>query len=181
MWSALSWPGLEHLTIREEAGAIEMDGLVVAHVDGASLRLRYRLSCEASWATRRLDVTRHDAAPLVFEADGAGRWTNGAGQDLPELAGSVDVDIALTPFTNTLPIRRLPWRVGQARDLLMVYVAVPEMTYRQARQRYTCLESGVAGAVFRYESGSFRADLEVDQDGLVVDYPGFWRRAGVES
>jgi hypothetical protein len=36
-------------------------------------------------------------------------------------------------------------------------------------QRYTGLETGV-----RYESGTFRADLAVDVDGLVTDYPGVW-------
>jgi hypothetical protein len=50
------------------------------------------------------------------------------------------------------------------------------MTIRPARQRYTCLEAGDDGAVFRYESGEFRRDLRMDPDGLVVDYPGFWRR-----
>ena len=177
MWAATAWPGLEHLEIRERADAIEIDGLVVAHVDGEALRLAYRLRCDADWTTRRLEVARHGVAPvLVFESDGMGRWTNGAGTELPELAGCVDVDIAVTPFTNTLPIRRLSWQPGQARDLLMVYVAVPEMTYHLARQRYTCLEIRSGGAVFRYESGSFRRDLRIDPDGLVVDYPGFWRR-----
>ena len=59
----------------------------------------------------------------------------------------------------------------------MVYVAVPEMTYRLARQRYTCLEAGEGGAAStgtnRVRSG---VDLQVDADGLVIDYPGFWRR-----
>ncbi len=177
MWSATAWPGLEHLELRNQADAIEVDGLVVAHVDGEALRLAYRLHCDADWTTRRLEVIRHGGAPpLVFESDGNGRWTDGAGAELPELAGCVDVDITVTPFTNTLPIRRLPWQPGQARDLLMVFVLVPEMTYRPARQRYTCLEMGPNGAVFRYESGSFRRELRIDPDGLVVEYPGLWRR-----
>ena len=179
MWSAVAWPGLEHLVIREGPGGVEVDGLVVAHVDGQSLRLSYRLRCDPDWTTRRLEVVRHGDWPaLVFESIGAGRWTNGEGTELPELACCVDVDIAVTPFTNTLPVRRLPWQPGQARDLLMAYVAVPEMTFRLARQRYTCLESGPARSRFRYASGSFQRDLQIDPDGLVVDYPGFWQRVG---
>jgi hypothetical protein len=177
MWAATAWPGLEHLEIRERPDAIEVDGLVVAHVDGEALRLAYRIECDTGWTTRRLEVTRRGAeASLAFESDGHGRWTDGAGSELPDLAGCIDVDIAVTPFTNALPVRRLPWHPGQARDLLMVYVAVPEMTFRLANQRYTCLESDQAGSVFGYESGSFRRDLRMDQDGLVTDYPGFWRR-----
>ena len=92
-------------------------------------------------------MTRLASPALVFEFDGAGHWADGSGAELPDLAGCVDVDIAVTPFTNTLPIRRLPWQPGRARDLLMVYLAV-------------------------------RRDLKVDAEGLVIDYPGFWRRVG---
>lgn len=177
MWSATAWPGIEHLEIRDRTGGIEVDSLVVAHVDGVALRLAYRLHCDPDWTTRRLEVVRHrDGPTLVFHSDGHGRWVDGAGIELPELDGCVDVDITVTPFTNTLPIRRLSWEPGQARDLLMTYVLVPEMTHQLARQRYTCLERDTAGSLFRYESGSFRRDLRVDPDGLVIDYPGFWQR-----
>jgi hypothetical protein len=40
------------------------------------------------------------------------------------------------------------------------------------RQRYTRTGDG-----YRYESGSFRADLGVDSDGIVTDYPGLWTLA----
>jgi hypothetical protein len=177
MWTSLSWPGTEYLSVTAGPGSIALDGLVVAHVDGEPLRLNYRIRCDADWTTRRLEVARYGhELDLVFESEGTGHWVDGAGVALPDLAGCIDVDIAVTPFTNTLPIRRLAWEPGQARDLLMVYVAVPEMTVRLARQRYTCLARGRGGGAFRYESGSFQANLRVDEDGLVVDYPGFWRR-----
>ncbi len=177
MWAATAWPGVEHLEIRETADGVAIDGLVVAHVDGEPVRLHYSIRCDADWVTRRLEVRRlRDGPGLLFESDGMGGWTDGSGAELPELAGCIDVDITVTPFTNTLPIRRLGWRAGQARDLLMVYVLVPEMTIQPARQRYTCLERGADGSVFRYESGTFRRDLRIDPDGLVMDYPGFWRR-----
>jgi hypothetical protein len=35
--------------------------------------------------------------------------------------------------------------------------------------------------VFRYESGSFRADLTVDDHGFVIDYPGLWQRIGATA
>jgi hypothetical protein len=41
-------------------------------------------------------------------------------------------------------------------------------------QHYTCLAWGLAGGVYRYASGSFQADLQVDGDGLVTDYPEGW-------
>ena len=84
----------------------------------------------------------------------------------------------MTPFTNTLPIRRLPWEPGQARDLSMVYVAVPEMTARPARQRYTCLETGDGRGRLPLRVGRSGGTCRSTPTGLVVDYPDFWRRLG---
>jgi uncharacterized protein len=44
-----------------------------------------------------------------------------------------------------------------------------------ARQRYACLEDG---KLYRYENadGSFTADLPLDEDGLVLDYPEMFER-----
>jgi len=56
-------------------------------------------------------------------------------------------------------------------------VSVPELSVRPHRQRYTLLAAEARGeAVYRYESGNFRADLRVDGDGFVMDYPGLWNR-----
>jgi hypothetical protein len=45
-------------------------------------------------------------------------------------------------------------------------------------QRYTRLKTGDGGWTYRFVSldGGFSADLPVDQDGLVLDYPGLFRR-----
>jgi hypothetical protein len=63
----------------------------------------------------------------------------------------------------------------------VVYVSAPELSVEPVRQRYTLLsrDAGRGEALYRYESGSFSADLTVDADGYVTSYPGLWRR--VES
>jgi uncharacterized protein len=45
-------------------------------------------------------------------------------------------------------------------------------------QRYTRLEMGDGGLTYRFVSleGEFSAELPVDQDGLIMDYPGLFRR-----
>ena len=42
------------------------------------------------------------------------------------------------------------------------------------------LEKSPTGGLYRFESLSsgFRADIPVDGDGLVLDYPGVFRRVG---
>lgn len=54
----------------------------------------------------------------------------------------------------------------------------PNLTISPAQQRYTCLESGPDGGRYLYESvtSGFKAELTVDVDGLILDYPGVWER-----
>jgi hypothetical protein len=89
------------------------------------------------------------------------------------------VDVSETPFTNTLPIRRLGLASGEYADISVAYFDGTELQPWPEPQRYTCLEKGEGGGLYRFVSldGGFTADLAVDADGLVVDYPGLFRRA----
>lgn len=97
------------------------------------------------------------------------------GTALPELNGAIDIDISITPFTNTLPIRRLNLRSGESYEILVVYIRMPGLSITTDRQRYTCLE---VGRRYRYESvdSDFAREIEVDAHGLVVTYPDLFRR-----
>jgi hypothetical protein len=89
--------------------------------------------------------------------------------------GAIDVDLPITPFTNTLPIRRLRLAAGTRAELTTIYVRTPALSVEIDQQRYICVEPLRR---YRYEAvdGTFSADLEVDADGLVIDYPGLFRR-----
>jgi uncharacterized protein len=180
-WTALEWAGTEHVIASSDAAGFRADSqLVLAEKELA--RVGYLLECDAGWRVTGLAIRVAGAGgnrALDLSADGAGHWRAG-GQPLPALDGCIDIDINCTPLTNTLPIRRLSWSPGMSRDLDIAYVSVPELTVAPARQRYTLLQrdDGRGGALYRYESGSFRADLRVDGDGFVIDYPGLWRRVG---
>lgn len=185
MWAAAAGPGVEHLRLSlGPAGAIA-DGVVVGVEEGRAFRVRYLIRCDAGWRVRevRVEALEIDADEVVLLADGAGRWTDGRGEPLPELDGCLDVDLSATPFTNTLPIRRLGLRPGESAELAVAYVAVPGLGVEAVRQRYGCLEVGPDGGRYRYESPpdeglpeGFVAELVVDGDGLVADYPGLFRR-----
>jgi uncharacterized protein len=102
-----------------------------------------------------------------------------AKQAFSTLDGCLDLDISRTPFTNTLPIRRVALAPGESTDLLVAYTSVPDLSIRPVRQRYTCLSRTPSDGTYRYEGleSNFTADLLVDEKALVVDYPGIWKRA----
>jgi hypothetical protein len=158
------------------SGDIVADSLVIALHEGTPFRASYTVRCDASWRVREVRVSLLDSPtpPVALRSDGAGHWTTHDGTTLPALDGCIDIDITATPFTNTLPIRRLALPLGASRDLDMVYIRVPELSVESDPQRYTHLGE----RLYRYESrdSDFTADLGIDADGLVLDYPGLFRR-----
>ncbi len=167
--------GLEHLLLCEGSA----DSVVLAFdEDGRPFRLTYQLAWDASWRLRdaQLVVTTEEAVrSLRLATDRNGHWRDGEARALPDLDGCIDIDIWPTPFTNTFPIRRQPLAVGERREFLMAWVSAPELTVRAMRQRYTRL----ADRRYLYESlegSGFRAELPVDENDIVLDYQGVFRR-----
>jgi uncharacterized protein len=181
MWTPCSGTGLEHLHLRlNNAGNVAESIVIGVDDEGTPFRLWYEIAIDHNWHVQRctLRLPGEENRSLELQADGTGHWTDASGNPLSALDGCLDVDIAVTPFTNTLPIQRLPFTPGQAVDLRVVYLTAPELKARPVRQRYTCLEKHEHGGLYRYESleSGFVRDLPVDEHGLVVDYPGIWKR-----
>lgn len=180
-WCALRWLALEHLQLDQRGAAVRADSVIVGEYDGTPIRLRYGIVCDEHWNTKSLDVEEiaADGTKLVLERSDTGGWRDIEGRPLAELTDAIDVDIAATPFTNTLPIRRLQLEPGESHDLDVLYVDVfPTVATSCVRQRYTCLDRNPSGARYLYESlaSGFTAELTVDADDLVIDYPGVWER-----
>lgn len=129
---------------------------------------------DRQWRTRRVDIviTRGDRELRIGMAtDGTGNWLVDD-QAMDVLGGCLDVDLGWTPSTNTLPIRRLGLEVGAAESITAAWVRIPELTVETSEQTYQRLGE----RQWRYASGSFVADLEVDPQGLVLRYgPDLWR------
>lgn len=175
LWAREDRPGLEHLRLEETRKGVVADGLVITTGEAGAYRARYSIVCDAKWRARAVyvDVGVRAFTRVELRADGEGRWTDAAGAPLAPFDGCIDLDISGTPFTNTLPIRRLHLGEGASRELRVLYVALPELQLSVSPQRYTRL----AGRRYRYESldSGFTANVAVDEDGLVTEYPGFCR------
>jgi len=173
VWEWLDRPGLEHLSLQIGPTAVTAEGLVLVQLGPAPLRVTYRVELDGDWRFRRAHLTAgaDQTLDLARAADGA--WSVD-GQAGPDLAGATDIDIMVTPFTNSLPIRRLRFQTGEPQAIRVAYIALPDLTVEPAAQDYTQL----APDRFRYRSLSsdFKAELTVDGDGVVIDYPPIWRR-----
>lgn len=165
--------GLEHLSLQWREDVIVAEAVIVGDRDG-HYGCSYRICCDSDWQVRSVEVVVAGGASCVLTSDGKGGWRDGDGIELPALSGCIDVDISATPFTNTLPIRRLGARLRERTVIKVAYIKIPELGPRPMEQAYTLLPDGR----YLYESvgGGFQAALTVDPEGVTLDYPGLFRR-----
>jgi uncharacterized protein len=174
-WQDWAANGLEHLVLRDGGTGWLAESMVIGDVDHERFAAQYLVECDREWRTTNVAVrlvgTGHG---IMLSSDGNGNWRN-YDEKLPALNGAIDVDITATPFTNTLPIRRLNLKAGQSADILVAYIDVPSLTVTADPQRYTCLEP-MRRYRFESQGGDFAREIEVDEQGLVVLYPGLFKR-----
>lgn len=174
LWRRLDLPGHEAAELRQIANGWELSGVAVVADAGRPCRLEYVITCGAKWLTRRCVVRGYigsEEVALDLARAATGEWTaNGA--PAQHLKGCDDVDLAFSPVTNLLPIRRLRLDVGAAAPVRTAWVRFPEITIEVLEQMYT----RVAPDRYLYESagGTFQRELTVDATGLVLEYPDLW-------
>ncbi len=113
------------------------------------------------------------AHALSLEHDGEGGWRLD-GQPAPALEGCLDVDLEASVFTNALPVRRLALGVGERAEARAAWVRALDLSVEPLHQAYARVEHD--GALRRYDYSApaldYSAQLEYDDNGLLVDYPG---------
>ena len=176
-WSPWEEPGLEHLHLKVSSDGVEALGLILRMREGRHFRCRYELQTDPEWRSLTFAVMPAGSGGppkrIELESDGQGKWRVD-GEPRHDLAGCNDVDIQVSPFTNTLPIRRLGLAEGESAEISAAYLWVPELKVEPDAQRYTRLDS----ERYRYDAvgDDFTADLPVDGNGLVMDYPDLFKR-----
>ncbi len=174
-WKPWSGEGLGHLHIEEFGNEIVAAGLAIGDSDGVEFATSYVIVLDQKWRVKSLTLadagSRGEMTKFLHSAE---RWTSDTGLDLSSFAACVDVDLSCTPFTNTLPIRRLNLAIGDRAEIEVMHFSIPDSRPVVARQRYARL----AERRFSYEDATFdfSAELEVDADGLILDYPELFRR-----
>lgn len=157
-----------------------LEGTVIYRGKGGPTQTDYRISTDDQWRTRTVDVFVRDlggVSELHLTADGEGNWArDGDPLDLP--FPCYDVDLAVSPSTNTLAIRRLGLAIGESAEAAVIWVQVPSFIARPAMQTYTRADRRVYKFGGKY--GSYRID--VDENDVVLDYPGGgWRALASRS
>jgi hypothetical protein len=175
-WRRLDAPGHEEARIERVTEGWRLTGELEVDEQGIAAQLRYKIHCDDEWRTRSALIEGEvGGSPILFAlvTDGAGHWTRDD-MPLPALAGALDIDLAFTPATNTLPIRRLGLEVGESAPVRSAWLRFPELRLESLEQTY----SREAMRIFRYralvDGEPFTARLDTDAFGRVHRYEGLW-------
>jgi len=176
VWKNLPLNGTDYCALRQTREGWLLKGTVVEALNHQQPMLaNYEIYCDENWFTHRVQIERSigaDTKTLSLTVESRGVWRS-SGHEVTEVRGCDDVDLSVTPATNTLPIRRLDLQVGHAASVTAAWVKFPELLIQRLQQRYTRL----AKNSYRYESNTgFSAEIAVDDFGLVATYPGAWER-----
>jgi hypothetical protein len=174
LWRWLDGHGMDWCSLHRNGDGWGLFGRAVLTFDGVPGSVQYGVLCDAAWHTHTVTVNCTDG--LRDRHLSLRRGENGwlvMNQSRVDLGGCLDVDLGVTPATNTLPIRRLNLAVGESREVVAAWVRFPALDMRPLAQRYTRLGEHT----YRYESDTgFSAELTVDDLGLVISYPQGWER-----
>jgi hypothetical protein len=172
-WRRLDQPGHEAARLVHHAPFWQLGGTAVFAHEHRPCRLEYQVVCDAGWRTLHAKVTGWIGAQQVkaeVYTDTARRWIIN-GQQSPAVAGCVDLDLAFSPSTNTIPIRRLSLNQGERAEVRAAWLSFPGLTLEPLVQTY----ARTGESSYHYESsGDFATDLEVGAAGLVLRYPPLW-------
>jgi hypothetical protein len=111
---------------------------------------------------------------LRLERVGTGWWVDH--RPRPDLDGAEEPDLSITPFCNTLPIRRTPQTPGESLTVDTAFIDGAALTVARSRQRYIRQGPRHLRYVDLGISRGFEADLLVDDSGLVLRYEHLFQR-----
>ncbi|SDD69781.1 hypothetical protein SAMN05421538_102231 [Paracoccus isoporae] len=180
LWRRLDLPGHDACRIWQDSSGQGLDGVAVWLDAAGPAHLSYLVVCDDVWRTRSARVqgrVGQREITLSIQRSPEGDWRIG-GEEIPDLHGLQDIDLGFTPATNTLPIRRMRASGSDGGDLAAAWLDAADWRLKLLPQTYR-----LAGDIWHYASPrhDFAADLSVNTDGFVTDYPGLWIEEGADG
>jgi hypothetical protein len=129
----------------------------------------------AQWMIQQFILFRDMEEPdLWLATDGHGRWGEMNGAHRTELDGCVDIEVAGSPFFNSIITHRTPLHVGHTADLHVISVDIETLAVTTRSVRYMRDEKHKWTYDSLMAGGAVTAI--VDDHGLVIDEANYFRR-----
>jgi len=180
LWTGIFYHSLENCVVSVTGTGAEIRSCIVGSHGDTIYKVDYLITVNRNWETAyvemksQLNGTIHSS---IFQRALPGNWEID-GYPSDQFRGCIDIDISLTPFTNSLPINRLKLDMHEERQINVLYIDILGREVKEVRQKYTRLSE----LEYKYENvpNDFEAIIQVDRSGLVVNYPGLFERTAIK-
>jgi len=176
LWAGREYHSMENCLVKPADDSIAITSTIVGYYENKIYLVDYFIKANTHWETLIVEINcRHSdhIQRIKFERDEKNNWRSN-GSELPAFKGCIDIDISLTPPTNSLPINRLQLKQNEAQEINVIYFDLLAQQIKPATQKYTRLTD----LSYHYENipNDFEAVIEVDESGFVADYPTLFTR-----
>ena len=163
------WKGkqsLEVFTLQQHDYGFIGGGLI----HGNNFNIRYKVHTDLNWRILQVSIeeVKRPWLSLKISRGLDDLWYNRFGIELTALAGCQELDISVTPFTNSIAVQKISNEMQ--RRSKAIHIRIPEFDFEVVEQVYTPL--GLGRVKYENLTSKFSAELLVDEFGLIADYPG---------
>jgi uncharacterized protein len=176
LWTGREYYSLENCLVNFKPENIEINSTIIGYYQNTIYLAKYLIKTTKDWETFFVDIKyriNNKENTIRLEKDFAGNWLSGDDKD-DRLKDCIDVDISITPFTNTLPINRLKLSKDAEQKIKVVYINILEEEINSVEQSYQCLSA--TKYLYKNVPNNFEAEITVDESGFVIDYPLLFER-----
>lgn len=181
IWNGIENDSREHCLVNSNESGTKVDSVIIGKNESGIYRVEYSLLLDKNWKTLSLtasSIHNNVVQHLEYSSDGNGNWKD---RDKPveRLEGCIDIDIPLTPFTNSLPINRLALPVGTEAEVRVVYVDLLAQKISPLSQKYK--RTAMDAYLYQNVPNDFEAVIQTDAAGFVLDYPTLFRQSACQQ
>lgn len=174
IWSGISNHSIEHCLIEENQDGNLISSTIIGTYQKQIYKVDYCIQTDKYWNTLSVKL-KADIDLALWDIELQKHGYNWMLNDklIAALDGVADVDISLTPFTNTLPIKRIAFKEQNPAIIEVVYFDVLGHNILPVKQIYTQVSSDEY--IYQNLATSFSAHITTDPQGLVKSYPKLFK------
>lgn len=176
---------IEYFNLISKRVAHILRGTVILFLEQVPILVRYEIVCDRDWKTRSVrisqQVSEQENRYIELGVNEDQIWRKQSERPssysstvIEFASGLYDIDLQITPATNSLPINRCSLKKGDSQQIQVLLIGFPGLTLEQQEQRYSNINDKLYW--FEIPSTGFEKRLLVDEFGLVINYDSLWHR-----
>ncbi|WP_198163283.1 putative glycolipid-binding domain-containing protein [Rhodococcus sp. WMMA185] len=174
-WQAENAPRMESVRVQLNGDRIKAAGRIIGGAcdEHPAFSASYDLVTDESGVTRRLSLRTAVASgerQMSISRDVEGTWMveHGVNHVRSTFEGALDVDMVLSPFFNSLPIRRYGLHLrSEDVEVPVVYVNLLDLRVEGAMLTYSSRPDSI-----HVLSPVVSSSVTIDRDGFIINYSG---------